>query len=155
MRIGHGFDVHPFSENIPLVLGGIHIPYKYGLLAHSNGDVVIHSIIDAMLGAAVLGDIGTMFPDNNQAYKGINSMELLQITYSKVINKGYRVENIDVTVVAQKPKIAYYITQMRICIAKHINCNLENISIKATTTQGLGFIGNNEGIACIASVLLL
>lgn len=148
MRIGHGFDVHKFGGEGPLILAGVAIPYQYGLLAHSDGDVVLHAVTDALLGAAALGDIGKLFPDTDLRYKGIDSRVLLREAYKQIVEKGYRLENVDVTIIAQAPKILPHIPQMRINIAEDLHAHFEQINIKATTTEQLGFIGRGEGIAC-------
>ncbi|MXP51232.1 2-C-methyl-D-erythritol 2,4-cyclodiphosphate synthase [Pantoea sp. SoEX] len=158
MRIGHGFDVHAFSKsNIdnPLVLGGVIIPFEYGLIAHSDGDVVIHALIDAFLGATSMGDIGTLFPDTNPSFKKIDSFYLLDKVWQDIVFKGYYIGNIDLTIIAQAPKLISYFKQMRFNISKNINCHMNKINIKATTTEKLGFIGREEGIACEAVVLIL
>lgn len=155
MRIGHGFDVHKFGGVGPLILGGVSIPYSVGLLAHSDGDVILHAITDALLGAAALGDIGKLFPDNDAAFKGIDSRCLLREAWLKIVAKGYRMGNLDVTIIAQAPKMAPYIPQMRLNIAEDLSCSIDNINVKATTTEQLGFTGRKEGIACEAVALLV
>ena len=154
MRIGHGFDVHKFGGEGPITLGGVKIPYKYGLVAHSDGDVVLHAITDALIGALALGDIGKLFPDNDPQYKGIDSRILLRKVYSIIQNKGYELVNLDTTIIAQEPKMRGHVDQMRVNIAEDLNVHFEQISVKATTTEQLGFTGRKEGIACEAVVLL-
>lgn len=155
IRIGHGFDVHAFSEQGPLIIGGITIPYEKGFLAHSDGDVALHALTDALLGAAAIGDIGKLFPDTDMAYKGANSRHLLIEAYRQVQAKGYKVGNVDITIIAQAPKMRPYIDQMRQAIADDLNCEIEQVNVKATTTEKLGFTGRGEGIACEAVALLV
>ena len=150
MKIGHGYDVHRLTENRDLIIGGVNIPYSLGLLGHSDADVLIHAIMDALIGALGLGDIGRHFPDNNEEYKGISSVILLSRVKELLHNNGYRIGNIDATVIAQKPKLADYIEQMRINIAKALECPVECINVKATTEEGLGFTGNLSGISAHA-----
>ena len=154
MRIGHGFDVHKFGGQGPITLGGVKIPYQYGLVAHSDGDVVLHAITDALIGALALGDIGKLFPDNDPQYKGIDSRILLRKVYSIIQNKGYELVNLDTTIIAQEPKMRGHVDQMRVNIAEDLNVHFDQISVKATTTEQLGFTGRKEGIACEAVVLL-
>lgn len=154
MRIGHGFDVHKFGGQGPITLGGVKIPYQYGLVAHSDGDVVLHAITDALIGALALGDIGKLFPDNDPQYKGIDSRILLRKVYSIIQNKGYELVNLDTTIIAQEPKMCGHVDQMRVNIAEDLNVHFDQISVKATTTEQLGFTGRKEGIACEAVVLL-
>ncbi|MGP1930524.1 MAG: 2-C-methyl-D-erythritol 2,4-cyclodiphosphate synthase [Arsenophonus sp. ET-YP4-MAG3] len=154
MRIGHGFDVHKFSGNGPIIICGIKIPYKQGLIAHSDGDVALHALIDSLLGAASLGDIGKFFPDTNPIFKNANSRNLLRNAYSHVLKKGYFINNIDITIIAQVPKILPYIEDMHKNITNDLCCNIDDVNIKVTTTEKLGFIGRKEGIACEAVVLL-
>lgn len=154
MRIGHGFDVHKFGGEGPITLGGVKIPYQYGLVAHSDGDVVLHAITDALIGALALGDIGKLFPDNDPEYKGIDSRILLRKVYSIIQNKGYELVNLDTTIIAQEPKMRGHVDQMRVNIAEDLNVHFDQISVKATTTEQLGFTGRKEGIACEAVVLL-
>ena len=154
MRIGHGFDVHKFGGEGPITLGGVKIPYQYGLVAHSDGDAVLHAITDALIGALALGDIGKLFPDNDPQYKGIDSRILLRKVYSIIQNKGYELVNLDTTIIAQEPKMRGHVDQMRVNIAEDLNVHFEQISVKATTTEQLGFTGRKEGIACEAVVLL-
>ncbi|AFP85662.1 2-C-methyl-D-erythritol 2,4-cyclodiphosphate synthase [secondary endosymbiont of Heteropsylla cubana] len=155
MRIGHGFDVHKFGGDNPLIICGVHISESHGLLAHSDGDIALHATIDALLGAAALGDIGTHFSDNNPAFKGSNSRMLLRKIWKKISDKDYHLGNLDITLIAQFPKITPYIHQMRLNVSQDLNCHITNINIKATTTEQLGFIGRGEGIACEAVTLLL
>lgn len=155
MRIGHGFDVHKFGGEGPIIIGGVRIPYEHGLLAHSDGDVVLHAVTDAILGAAALGDIGKLFPDTDPAYKGADSRVLLREAYRQVREKGYKIGNLDITIMAQAPKMLPHIPQMRINIAEDLECHMDAINAKATTTEQLGFVGRKEGIACAAVVLLV
>lgn len=155
MRIGHGFDVHKFGGEGPLVIGGVRIPYPQGLLAHSDGDVALHAATDALLGAAALGDIGKLFPDTDPAYKGADSRELLREAYRRVRAKGYSLGNLDITIIAQAPKMAAHIPQMRVFLAEDLECHMDEVNVKATTTEQLGFTGRGEGIACEAVVLLI
>lgn len=154
MRIGFGYDVHRFAENRDLWLGGIKIPHSKGLLGHSDADVLIHSICDALLGAAALGDIGKHFPDTDPEYKGIDSKILLSETARLITNAGYKIMNIDSTIALQSPKIAPYIEQMRITLSSLLQLEAGQISVKATTTERLGFEGREEGISAYAVVLL-
>lgn len=154
MRIGHGFDVHKFGGEGPITLGGVKIPYQYGLIAHSDGDVVLHAVTDALIGALALGDIGKLFPDTDTKYKGIDSRVLLVDTYKLIQSKGYHLLNLDVTIIAQEPKMRAHIDQMRVNIAEDLHVHFDQISVKATTTEQLGFTGRKEGIACEAVVLL-
>ncbi len=147
MRIGHGYDVHKFAKNRKLVLGGVTIDYEMGLLGHSDADVLLHAISDALLGAAALGDIGKHFPDNNDKYLGADSLELLKCVYNLISEKGYKVVNIDATVIAQAPKLARYIENMVINIANTLNISKDCVNVKATTEEGLGFTGEKLGIA--------
>lgn len=154
IRIGHGFDVHAFGGEGPITLGGVKIPYEQGLLAHSDGDVVLHALADALLGALALGDIGHHFPDTDAAYKGIDSRILLRKVFADIQQLGYRIGNIDITVIAQAPKVAPHVLAMRQCIATDVACDLSQVNVKATTTEKLGFVGRKEGIAVEAVVLL-
>jgi 2-C-methyl-D-erythritol 2,4-cyclodiphosphate synthase len=154
-RIGHGFDVHAFGGEGPITLGGVKIPYQQGLLAHSDGDVVLHAVSDALLGAMALGDIGHHFPDTDAAFKGIDSRILLRKVFADVKALGYEVGNLDVTIMAQAPKIAPHVDAMRACIAEDLVCGLSQVNVKATTTEKLGFVGRKEGIAVEAVVLLV
>jgi len=155
MRIGHGFDVHKFGGAGPLIIGGVRIPFSQGLLAHSDGDVALHAATDALLGAAALGDIGKLFPDTDAAYKNADSRALLREAWRRIQDKGYRLGNIDITIIAQAPKMAPHIPQMRIHLAEDLQCHMDEVNVKATTTEQLGFTGRGEGIACEAVVLLL
>ena len=154
MRIGHGFDVHRFGTDGVCRLGGVDIDTAPRLLAHSDGDVVLHAVCDALLGAIAAGDIGKHFPDTDPRYKGIDSRELLRCVVQKVSEKGYRLHNLDVTIAAQKPKIAPHIEGMKTCLCADLETSVDNINIKATTTEGLGAIGRSEGIAVTAVVLV-
>ena len=154
MRIGHGYDVHRLVECRDLILGGVAIPYEKGLLGHSDADVLTHAVMDALLGAAGLGDIGKLFPDTDMAYKGISSMVLLKTVGERVTEKGYRVGNLDVTMIAQKPKLKDYIPQMVQNIAKVLQIEADRVNVKATTEEHLGFTGDGSGMACHAVCLL-
>lgn len=154
IRIGHGYDVHKLVENRKLILGGVEIPHKYGLLGHSDADVLVHSIMDAILGAMGKGDIGRLFPDTDDKYKDIDSLILLERVINIMENEKYSIGNIDCTIIAQKPKLSTFVTQMSQNIARVCKINEENINIKATTEEGLGFTGTGEGIA-VHSVCLL
>ena len=154
MRIGHGYDVHKLVPCRDLILGGVQIPYELGLLGHSDADVLLHAVMDALLGAAALRDIGYHFPDTDMRYKGASSMELLGIVAEKIRDAGYKVGNVDVTLIAQKPKIKPYIPQMMTNIAAKLGIEENRVNVKATTEEGLGFTGNMEGMACHAVCLL-
>ena len=154
MRIGNGFDAHKFQQGIPLVLGGVIIPYEYGLEAHSDGDVLIHALCDALLGAMAAGDIGQHFPDTDPEYDGVDSRVLLRKVVSLMVEKGYQLENADLTIIAQAPKLAPYIHQMQENLAVDLQVTGSQIGIKATTTECMGFTGRKEGIAALASVLI-
>lgn len=154
MRIGIGYDVHALATGRPLILGGVEIPFEQGLLGHSDADVLVHAVMDALLGAAALGDIGQHFPDTDPKYRGANSLELLRQVITMICNAGYRVGNIDAIVIAQAPKLAGYIPQMTNNIAKIANVGMPQVNIKATTTEHLGFTGRKEGIAAQAVCLL-
>ncbi len=154
MRIGHGYDVHKLVENRRLVLGGVEIPYEKGLLGHSDADVLLHAVMDALLGAAALGDIGRHFPDTDDAYKDIDSMVLLARVAQSIDEKGYRLGNLDVTVIAQRPKLMPYIETMRQNIARVLSTDLDNVNVKATTEERLGFTGRGEGISAHAVCIL-
>ncbi|WP_286903877.1 2-C-methyl-D-erythritol 2,4-cyclodiphosphate synthase [Clostridium sp. UBA1652] len=147
MRVGLGYDVHALVENRKLILGGVQIPFEKGLLGHSDADVLIHAIMDSLLGAAALGDIGRHFPDTDERYKGASSIELLKYVGKLLNEKGYIVNNIDSTIIAQKPKLSPYIPSMIDNIAKALNISIEDLNIKATTEEGLGFTGKGEGIS--------
>ena len=154
MRIGQGYDVHRLAEGRKLILGGVEIPYDKGLLGHSDADVLIHAVMDALLGAAALGDIGQHFPDTDPAYKGISSIELLRKVGKLLEQKGYVIENIDATIIAQRPKLAAYRPQMAKNIEQALNLEEGRVSLKATTEEGLGFTGTGEGISSQAITLL-
>ncbi len=154
MRIGHGYDVHRFAEGRKLILGGVEVPFPAGLDGHSDADVLLHAVMDALLGAAALRDIGYHFPDTDMRYKGISSMELLGCVAQKIADAGYRVGNVDVTVIAQAPKLKKYIPQMMENIAAKLDVDPGRVNVKATTEEGLGFTGNMEGISCHAVCLL-
>lgn len=154
MRIGQGFDVHAFGEGDKVVIGGVLIPHDRGLVAHSDGDVLLHALCDALLGAAGLGDIGRHFPDTDPQYRNADSRALLRMVYAKVKAKGWRLANADMTVIAQAPRLAQHIPAMCERLARDLDCKLGQINIKATTTEKLGFTGRREGIAAEAVVLL-
>ena len=154
MRIGHGYDVHRLVPERALVLGGVTIPYALGLLGHSDADVLLHAVSDALLGAAALGDIGVHFPDTDPAYKDADSLKLLAAVREKVNAAGYRVGNVDVTMIAQRPKLKDYIPQMRKNIADCLGIPVEDVNVKATTEEHLGFTGDGSGMACHAVCLL-
>ncbi len=154
MRIGQGVDVHAFGPGDKLVLGGVVIPYSYGLVAHSDGDVLLHALCDALLGAAALGDIGYHFPDTDNAFKNANSRDLLRMVFAKLSHLGYSLVNADMTIVAQSPKMAPHIPFMRENIAADCNTAIDAINVKATTTEKLGFNGRKEGITALATVLI-
>lgn len=154
LRIGHGFDVHKFGGELPLLLGGVEVPYDTGLVAHSDGDVVLHAICDAILGAMALGDIGKHFPDIDAEFKGADSRVLLRHCYQLANQKGYVIGNLDVTVIAQAPKMAPYIDAIRAVLAQDLATDIDDINVKATTTEKLGFTGRKEGIAVEAVVLM-
>ena len=153
-RIGHGYDVHRLVPERKLILGGVDIPYTLGLLGHSDADVLIHAVMDAVIGALGLGDIGKHFPDNDDKYKNISSMILARETYKTLTDNGYTIGNIDCTIIAQRPKLAPYIEQMKINIAEVYNIPCGYVNIKATTEEGLGFTGSGEGIAAHAVVII-
>ena len=155
MRIGHGFDVHAFAENRKLIIGGVEIPYHLGLAGHSDADVLLHAICDALLGAAGLGDIGRHFPDTDARYKGIDSRKLLREVAGLVREKGYSVGNVDATIIAQVPKMAPHISRMIANIAADLEVAADAVNVKATTTEKLGFTGRGEGIAVEAVCLLI
>ena len=154
MRIGHGYDVHRLVEGRDLILGGVKIDYEKGLLGHSDADVLLHAVSDALLGAAGLGDIGRHFPDTDPKYKGADSLMLLREVYRKISEKGFRVGNIDVTMIAQKPKLKDFIPQMQENIAAAVGVTSDRVNVKATTEEKLGFTGTGEGMACHAVCLL-
>ncbi len=155
MRIGHGYDVHRLVEGRDLILGGVKIPFDKGLDGHSDADVLLHAVMDALLGAAALRDIGYHFPDTEDAYKGVDSRVLLRTVGEKVAQAGYRIENIDVTLIAQRPKVKDYILQMIANIASDLQLEKNQINIKATTEEHLGFTGDGSGMACHAVCLLV
>lgn len=155
IRIGHGFDVHAFGEDRPLIIAGVEVPYHTGFIAHSDGDVALHALTDALLGAVALGDIGKLFPDTDMQYKNADSRGLLIEAYRQVQEQGYKVGNIDVTIIAQAPKMRPHIDKMRQTIADDLKCDISQVNVKATTTEKLGFTGRGEGIACEAVALLL
>lgn len=154
MRIGMGYDVHKLAENRKMIIGGVEIPYEKGLLGHSDADVLIHAIMDALLGAAALGDIGKHFPDTDEQYRGISSIKLLEHVRELIADEGYIIGNIDSTIIAQRPKMASHIEQMRENIAKALGISVKQVGIKATTEEGLGFTGAGEGISSQAIALL-
>lgn len=154
MRIGHGYDVHRLTENRKLILGGVEIPYEKGLLGHSDADVLVHALMDAMLGAAALGDIGKLFPDNNDAYLGADSLVLLKKVSALIREHGYTLSNADCTVIAQRPRLSPFIDEMRKRVAEAAGIDVGRISVKATTEEKLGFTGEGLGIAAHAVVLL-
>ncbi len=154
LRIGHGYDVHRLTEGRALILGGVEIPYEKGLLGHSDADVLTHAVMDALLGAAALGDIGKLFPDSDAAYKGISSIELLKRVKARLAEAGFEAVNLDATILAQAPKLAPYRDEMRGNIACALEIPVSRVSVKATTEEGLGFTGSGEGIAAHAVALL-
>ena len=154
MRIGHGYDVHRLCEGRKLILGGVEIPYEKGLLGHSDADVLVHAIMDSLLGALALGDIGKLFPDNDEKYKGADSMKLLKNVMEIIRKQGYEICNIDSTICAQTPKLAGFINQMRENISDVCGCDISQISVKATTEEKLGFTGEGLGISATAVCLL-
>ncbi|MDX1757668.1 MAG: 2-C-methyl-D-erythritol 2,4-cyclodiphosphate synthase [Marinobacter sp.] len=154
MRIGQGFDVHAFCEGDHVILGGVTIPHECGLKAHSDGDVLLHALADALLGAVALGDIGHLFPDTSEEWAGADSRELLRTVVARVAEAGYQVVNVDTTVIAQAPRMAPHVMAMRQNIAADLDVSVDRVSVKATTTEKLGFTGRREGIACQAICLL-
>lgn len=154
MRIGHGYDVHAFGEGDHIIIGGVKIPFRYGLLAHSDGDVLIHSLCDALLGAAAMGDIGKHFPETDPRFLDINSRKLLRLVVSLINSKGYSVVNVDITIIAQAPKLAPYIDAMIENLLSDLESDVDVVNIKATTTENLGFEGRGEGIACHVVALI-
>ena len=154
MRIGQGYDVHAFGEGDHIIIGGVSIPYERGLVAHSDGDVLIHALCDALLGAAALGDIGQYFPDTDPNYSGADSRVLLREVVSLANSKGYKLANADITIIAQAPKMSPYTEQMKNHLAEDLGCNIGQLNVKATTTEKLGFEGRKEGISCLVVVLL-
>ena len=153
-RVGHGFDVHKFGGAGPVTLGGVKIPYETGLIAHSDGDVVLHSLTDALLGAAALGDIGRLYPDNDDRFLNIDSRILLRDAWKRVQDLGWKISNADITIMAQAPKIAPYEHEMRVNIAQDLGLDMDAVNVKATTTEKLGFTGRKEGIAVTAVTLI-
>ena len=154
MRVGSGFDIHRFEDGEYLTLGGVKIPFSKGLQAHSDGDVLVHSLIDAILGAINACDIGAHFPDDDVQYKNANSLDLLQNIYKLMSSEGYFLMNMDATIILEKPKLSKYIDKMKENIAETLSCSKDILSIKATTSEGIGFVGRQEGIACLCSILL-
>jgi 2-C-methyl-D-erythritol 2,4-cyclodiphosphate synthase len=154
MRIGHGFDAHRLVEGRKLVLGGVDVPHETGALGHSDADVLAHALSDALLGAAALGDLGGRFPDSDERWKGANSMHLLEHCAREVARAGYRIANIDATVVVQRPKLASFIAQMRENIAQSVGLSLAQVSVKAKTSEGMGYTGDGSGIAAFAVALI-
>ncbi len=154
-RIGHGFDVHKFGDGDFINIGGVQIPFNKGLIAHSDGDVALHALIDALLGASGLGDIGKLFPDTDMQYKNADSRALLKRAYAQVQAKGYKLSNLDLSIIAEAPKMRPFIDEMCRNIANDLSCELKQVNVKATTTEKLGFTGRGEGIACEAVVLLV
>jgi len=154
MRIGHGYDVHRFGPGDKLMLGGVEIPFEQSFVAHSDGDVLIHALIDSLLGAAALGDIGQHFPDTDSRWRGADSRGLLRTVVQMITDSGYRLGNADITIVAEKPKMLPHLDKMRLNLSADISCSVSQINIKATTTETLGFTGRKEGIACHAVVLI-
>ena len=153
-RVGHGFDVHKFGGAGPVTLGGVKIPYETGLIAHSDGDVVLHALTDALLGAAALGDIGRLYPDNDDRFLNIDSRILLRDAWKRVRDLGWKISNADITIMAQAPKIAPYEHEMRVNIAQDLGLDMDAVNVKATTTEKLGFTGRKEGIAVTAVTLI-
>ena len=154
IRIGYGYDVHQFQEGRKLMLGGVEIPHDKGLLGHSDADVLLHAITDALLGALALGDIGSHFPDTDEAFKNADSRALLRKSYQMLKQKGYELGNLDATVVAEKPKLRPFIDEIRKTIAEDLDCSVEDISVKATTSERMGFAGREEGVIAQAVVLI-
>lgn len=154
LRIGHGYDVHKLTEDRDLIIGGVKIPFELGLLGHSDADVLVHAVMDALLGAAALGDIGTLFPDTDMQYKGADSIKLLECVVKELSDRGYNIGNIDATLIAQKPKIKPYISEMRENIAKACGIDTEFVNVKATTEEKLGFTGNLEGMSAHAVCII-
>lgn len=154
LKIGHGYDVHELVANRDLIIGGVKIPYEKGLLGHSDADVLLHAITDAIIGALGLGDIGHAFPDTNPETQGIASTKILADIYQVMVEKGYRIGNIDTTILAEAPKMAPHLQEMKRIVSEILQTEIENINIKATTTEKLGFIGRREGMACEAVVLI-
>ncbi|MCR8745929.1 2-C-methyl-D-erythritol 2,4-cyclodiphosphate synthase [Romboutsia lituseburensis] len=155
MRVGLGYDVHKLVEGRKLIIGGVDVPHETGLLGHSDADVLVHAVMDSILGALALGDIGKHFPDTDERYKGADSIKLLEFVYNLIREKGYVIGNIDCTIIAQSPKMAPHIVNMRTNIARALNTDIENINVKATTEEGLGFTGTKQGIASQSICLLV
>lgn len=155
MRVGLGYDVHKLVEGRKLIIGGVEVPHEKGLLGHSDADVLVHAVMDSILGALALGDIGKHFPDTDERYKGANSIKLLEFVHNLIKEKGYAIGNIDCTIIAQSPKMAPYITSMRENIARALSTDIENINVKATTEEGLGFTGTKQGIASQSICMLV
>ena len=154
MRIGHGYDVHRLVEDRKLIIGGVEIPYEKGLLGHSDADVLTHAVMDALLGAAAMGDIGKHFPDSDERFKGADSIKLLEHVKTLLDEKNYRVENVDCTIIAQRPKLAAFIPNMKLRLAEALGIEPDCVNVKATTEEKLGFTGNMEGLRCHAVCLL-
>lgn len=154
MRIGHGFDIHEFGGEKPLIIGGVEIPHHKGLIAHSNGDLLIHSLIDALLGATAMGDIGTIFPSEDEKYRNIDSRILLKDVWRTIYLKNYRMCNVDITIITETPKILSYVFPIRKNIALDLNIAIEKVSVKSTSSKNIGCIGRKEGIACQSVVML-
>ncbi|MBO0796781.1 MAG: 2-C-methyl-D-erythritol 2,4-cyclodiphosphate synthase [Ktedonobacteraceae bacterium] len=154
IRVGSGYDVHAFAPNRPLILGGVTIPYEYGLAGHSDADAVIHAVVDALLGAAALGDIGTHFPSHDPRWKDQPSTVFLDYTYDLLGQQQWKIGNIDATIVAERPRMLLHAQSMRAHLAEHLHLNIDQVSVKAKTTDGLGFTGRREGIACYAVALI-
>jgi len=155
MRIGHGYDVHKLTEGRKLILGGVDIPYEKGLLGHSDADVLVHAVMDALLGACAMEDIGHLFPDNDPTYAGADSMKLLETVVSRLRENEFQVDNVDVTVIAQAPKLAPFVPQMKVNLARGLDIAPDRVNVKATTEERLGFTGRGEGISCHAVALVL
>lgn len=154
MRIGHGYDAHKFAENRKCIICGVDIPHEMGLAGHSDADVAVHALMDALLGAAAMGDIGQMFPDTDEKWLGADSLKLLEAVIKRINEAGYAFGNCDITVIAQKPKMKSFIPQMRRNIAEVLNCGIDRVSVKATTEEGMGFTGRVEGISAHAVVII-
>ena len=155
MRVGTGYDVHRLVEDRKLIIGGVEIPHEKGLLGHSDADVLLHAVMDSILGALALGDIGKHFPDTDEKFKGADSIKLLEHVYNLIKDRGYAIGNVDCTIIAQSPKMAPHIENMRINISKALNTSIDNINVKATTEEGLGFTGSKEGISAQSICLLI
>ena len=154
MRIGHGYDAHKFAENRKCIICGVEVPFEQGLAGHSDADVAVHALMDALLGAAALGDIGQMFPDTDEKYRGADSLKFLEAVIKRINDNGYRFGNCDITIIAQKPKMKAYIPEMRVKISDVLKCDVGQVSVKATTEEGMGFTGRVEGIAAHAVVII-